>query len=193
MSQEFRVASFGELATLLRSHARIREQRVHTGIRKAAREGRNYIYRETVPVAFGELRSALNVRDTATGAIISADAPHAAAVERGSRPHTPPLEPLIKWVKLRGMQGLTRAGHVISRHVVARDWRKSPARIVASQLKSSERSGAVDVGAPEAIARAIQKAISISGTKPHWFARQSLPEIRRYLDRFVHEQLFKPI
>lgn len=37
-----------------------------------------------------------------TGGYILTDAPHAGVVEMGSRPHTPPLQPLIDWARRHG-------------------------------------------------------------------------------------------
>ena len=196
MAQEFRVKSFAELERLVRGHARQRDERVRIGIRKAAREGRNFVARETVPEAFGELRKALHVVDTRTGAVIVADAPHAAAVEVGSRPHTPPLAPLVAWVKLRGMHGLSKAGKPISNRTrggAMRDPNREAARVVAGQLAGMAKSGAIDIDAPTQIARAIQHAISVNGTKPSWYMRRGLPEVRRALDQFVPAELAKPL
>src|ERR1700723_2746681 len=84
------------------------EKPLNRGLTKSAIDGGHPI-EPNIPVAFAELRGPLHV--DATEALeghvrIVLDAPHACAVEEGSRPHTPPLEPLIAWVKLRGMQGI---------------------------------------------------------------------------------------
>lgn len=190
MSQTIQCRSFAELSTRLRADMRRLEERTRTGVRKAAREGRNHMARDTMPKAFGELIAGLDVSDTANGARITSSAPHSAAVEQGSRPHTPPLEPLIAWVKLRGMQGLQPQGRL---RQLAGTTTASHARAVASQLHKMERNGSLDVDAAEQVARAIQHAISVHGTKPTWFARRALPGIRDALDRFVNEQLARPL
>jgi len=46
---------------------------------------------------------------------------------------------------------------------------------------ASDRDGSNDIEDPVDIARAIQVAISRSGTKPHWYMRDALPEINRIL------------
>src|SRR6185312_2759464 len=110
-------------------------------------------------------------------------APHAGAVEAGSRPHLVPLDALIKWVKLRGMQGLTASGRIRTKR-----WNPegtttfAHARRVASQLKGMESGGSLSIDAPEQIARAIQQAILKKGTKPHWYTAKSMPEIERLLE-----------
>jgi hypothetical protein len=182
--------SFAELATRLSADMRRLEQRTNTGVRKAAREGRNHMARDTMPKAFGELIDSLDVTDTQHGSRITSNAPYSAAVEVGSRPHTPPIEPLIAWVKLRGMQGLQPQGRL---RQLAGTTTTSHARAVASQLRKMERGGSLDVDAAEQVARAIQHAISEHGTKPTWFARRALPGIRDALDRFVRQELAKPL
>lgn len=116
---------------------RAREGRVRNAVRKTARQTRNYVVRE-VPRAFAELAESLHVVDGAAGnSDVVADAPHAAAVENGSRPHTPPLAPLIAWVALRGVQGLSEYGRVKKNRTgygVVKDPRREAARVVATSL-----------------------------------------------------------
>lgn len=196
MTQEITVRDFDELGERLKRDMREVEDRVKLGVRKAAREQRNYMVRETMPKAFGDLISSLMVVDTKTGSNIVADAPYAAAVEIGSRPHTPPLEPLIRWVKLRGMQGLSPTGGVRSAASMAKMGGATTvrhARSVASTIRDMGVGGAVDVDVPEQIARAIQHAISVNGTKPQWYARKSLPQVTKYLDQHIPEQLHRPL
>lgn len=133
---------------------------------------------KNVPIAFGELRASVHGEWTPNGGAASVDAPHAAAVEFGSRPHWVPLEPLIRWVKLRGMQGLSkrrRPGSTTARQSSG----------VASSLKAMVSGGASPVDAPEQIARAIQAAIAKKGTRPHWYVRNTVPAAMRILHREV--------
>jgi hypothetical protein len=51
----------------------------------------------------GELKRSIRTEMTAKGAIVSVDAPHAAWVEYGTRPHRPPLQPMEDWVKQKGI------------------------------------------------------------------------------------------
>lgn len=193
-----------------------KEGNVRTALRKTARQGRNYMARETIPKAFGELRDDAHVVDTTDGANIVCDAPYAAAVEVGSRPHTPPLGPLIAWVTLRGIQGLTKSGGLRKFKAPAPTAQASntraAARSVAMALQARVgRQGAASwrsnaqgrmsaAGGPAedadpatvAVARAIQQGIAKHGTKPSWYARRALPEVRRELDRFVREAMAKP-
>lgn len=181
----------GSIAEALEDLAKHVEQSVRRGVRKAARSAASTIRRD-VPRAFGELADSIHVEDTAgeSHSQIVADAPHAAPIETGSRPHWPPLAPLIAWVRLRGMQGLTKGGGVIrSPRGIQKRIQLSPARQVAQQIAALRKNGATPIDAPEQIARQIQRAIGIKGTKPHWFMRASLPMVRDRLDDFIRAEL----
>jgi hypothetical protein len=54
---------------------------------------------QAAPVDVGSLKSSVRVERDGDSWQIVVDAPHAAAVEVGTRPHTPPLQPLIDWVR----------------------------------------------------------------------------------------------
>ena len=182
MSKVTRVKSFSELRTVLKRDNRRRERRLEQGRKNAARLFVSYL-RPRIPVAFGELRSSVHVE----GTLVVVDAPHAAAVERGSRPHWMPLQPLIEWVKLRGFQGLASPkslarlpGRTTTEH----------ATNVASQLDDQRRGGAGHSGPARPygvdadvvnVAKGIQLAIALKGTKPHWYMRDSLPMAREFL------------
>jgi hypothetical protein len=177
----YRVGSLRELAALLPRHQNDREKRILGAIEATAKVGASIVKRR-VPVALGELRESVHVQ----GSLIVIDAPHAAPVETGSRPHTPPLAPLVAWIKLRSAQGL------LSTRQVGRlpgTTTTDHARSVAAALRGMERNGALDVDAPVRIARAIQQAIAKRGTKPHWYARSSLPAIRALLNTLIKDAL----
>jgi hypothetical protein len=181
MATTFHCGSFQELLQLMHRHDHDRERGIERAVKRAARVGRRVV-QQNIPVAFGELRESVHV----DGTRIVVDAPHAAPVETGSRPHMPPLEPLLNWVKLRAAQGLLterQRGRLPGATTRAR------AEGLAAQIHAMEKDGAVDADAPMRIARAIQQAISRRGTKPHWYARMSLPEIREALDAFIREEL----
>lgn len=171
---------------------RAKQRGAEEAVRKTARDGVKVV-RDQVPVAFSELSDSIHAGSALNGAYIIADAPHAAAVENGSRPHTPPLEPLIRWVKLRGMQGLRSAS------ALRKTRGASHARTVASQLRQlqsrtfSDRSGTGSVYSPvdaaETVARAIQAVIAKRGTKPHAFMLKSLPELQMMLDSNVRKAM----
>jgi hypothetical protein len=162
-----------------------RENRLDDARRRAADKGAQYVRRH-MPVAFGELRDSVHTGPFHT---IVADAPHAAAVERGSRPHTPPLAPLIDWVKLRGMQGLDARGRVNPHRKLTGSTTRYHAARVAGELHAMAQVGAQQVEDAAAIARGIQRAIAAHGTKPHWFMRASIPKVREILAEEVQRAL----
>lgn len=137
------------------------------------------IIRKNTPKAFGHLRDSIHAGSMADVIQTIVSAPHASAVEVGSRPHLVPLGELEKWVRLRGMQALNPK------------FRKSPekhgtstamqSRSVGRQLRAMRVGGATPVDAPLQIAKAIQAAILKAGTMPHWMVRMSLPAIESKL------------
>lgn len=177
--------------TLKRDLRRLQRE-ADRAVRRTSRKAVRVVVRN-IPIAFGELKDSLHAVDLpGPGHIAStiAEAPHAAAVEVGSRPHLVPLDELVKWVKLRGMQGLSKAGRVRSSRWKATGMGVTTAdhaRRVARQLKGMRVNGATPIDAPEQIARAIQQAILHSGTKPHWYMAKSLPEIEAVLDAELHK------
>lgn len=182
----YSVRNASELGRLLARHARARERGLRAAVGQAARNGVSVVKRN-VPVAFGELRESVRPEARASGgAAIVVDAPHAAPVETGSRPHTPPLAPLVAWVRLRGAQGLLTARQIDR---LPGTTTSTSARSIAAAMRGMERGGALDIEAPIRIARAIQQAIARRGTKPHWYARRALPEVRRVLHALIADAL----
>jgi len=109
---------------------------LHRAVDRAAEE-----VRENAPKATGFLRESIH----AVGLKIVCDATYAIYVERGTRPHWPPIAPLIAWVQAKGSIGL---------------------------------SGNQDA---KSIAYAIAHKISIEGTKPTWFMRNSIPLTMKWI------------
>lgn len=114
------------------------------------------ILASVAPVDVGTLKSSMHVEGGIMEPRIVIDAPHAATVELGSRPHVPPLQPLIDWVKRH------RASFGIKGKGTARS--KSTGRLEAS-------------AEVVAIARAIQQKIAREGTKPTFFVRNAIPKL----------------
>lgn len=161
-----------------------REKRIARAISNTTTRGAALV-RRRVPVAFSELRD--SVQHDATR--VFADAPHAAAVENGSRPHWVPLEPLIRWVKLRGMQGLSGrsmkrfSGTTTALHA---------ARMRTLLALSVDKHESTPVDAPMQIAKTIQLAIHAHGTKPHHYMGGSVPGIVDILDEQIKTAVEEP-
>lgn len=188
MSNTVYVRGFEGLAAALARDIPLIRQKTIRGVHQAIVATAHQIAKN-VPIAFGELRTSVHAVIETNGGGANVDAPHAAAVEFGSRPHWVPLEPLIRWVKLRGMQGLSARG--------SSRWGRGPGKTtgehsynVARQLSTMVGSdGAMSIDAPEQIAKAIQLSIAKKGTKPHWYVRQSVPAAMRILHREVSRAL----
>lgn len=193
---ERRFDNLRDFAVQFRRDIRNRTSRVNGAVKKTALQTRNFVARETVPVAFGEVRDSIQATFLSPGnAEVSASSSHAAALEFGSKPHMPPIEAIIAWVKLRGMQGLgatTVAKRASSGRYLGgtvQDWRKSPAKRIAAQLKGMERGGALSVDAPTRLAWQIARGIAKKDTKAQPFMAKAVPFAAAQLDRFVTEAL----
>lgn len=73
-----------------------RPEAVTRGIVSAAMLGAE-VLAKAAPKDLGVLRNSVRAETQQGGAMIVIDAPHAGIVEMGSRPHTPPLQPLLDW------------------------------------------------------------------------------------------------
>lgn len=137
----------GDAAKKIRADARDRGKENAARLLAAAHAGAEIIAR-AAPVDRGTLKSSVHVERLPNGSPrIVIDAPHAMEVELGSRPHTPPLAPLVEWVRRHRLAFGMRA-----------DARGQEADFIA-------------------IARAIQRKIARDGTKPTYFVRNALPRL----------------
>jgi hypothetical protein len=188
MPAVYQVRGMKAFGQLFAKHQKERAKKLLAAVRRAAREAVGIVKRQ-VPVAFGDLRESVEAKNTERGAAIVVDAPHAAAVEVGSRPHTPPLEPLEAWVRLRGMQALLSDRE---RGRLPGTTTKASAEGIGAELAKHVKDGASAADAPRRVAFMIQQKIARTGTMPHWYARASLPDIRRTLDAYMKDALTRP-
>ncbi|MFA7254311.1 MAG: hypothetical protein WC107_07240 [Patescibacteria group bacterium] len=149
---------------------------------------RNAVFSFT-PQCFGHLRNSIGAET-----IVSADQilghiktsiPYALPVELGSKPHWPPLAPLILWVKRK----LGGAGSSM----------RTEAKISAASLRSGGFKGvrAKDMmeGMIEGTARRIQFAIARRGTRAHLMFQKGFDErgptvvamFERAIEKFVEQ------
>ncbi len=154
--------------------------------------------RRRAPKAFGELANSVQAyqRGSNGNPVTSVDAPHAGAVEIGSPPHKPDFERLLAWVKLRGLQGRgvgfsRRTGRGLRKRFPKAWGPTTPfhARNVGSQLKALAAQNIHGDRAAIKVAQAISKGIELHGTRPHWFVRESLGDIREILNSEIHKVL----
>lgn len=151
------------------------------------------------PRAFGGIASGIVGQSMGDkGARVRSTAPHSAAVEVGSRPHFPPIEPIERWVKLRGMQGLEKGSRGAAREMAKRIKRAGES-YEFTEIKRGPNKGAVRrrkvrgtaIDAPREVALAICRAIAARGTKPTWFMQKSVPTIVKILDAHMRSYLAK--
>ncbi len=179
MSQYIKVNGIGNLKAALQRGLKSIRANCDKSVWKTAQDAVRPI-RKRVPVAFGELSSSIQAfpRGKNGNPVTSVDAPHAGSVEAGSRPHTPNWENLLAWVKLRGLQHL--GGGPKKRGPTSGYQVPRIGAMFASHVQGGGSFSPID--AAEQVARAISKGIEKHGTRPHWFVRESLPEIRQILD-----------
>lgn len=185
--------SFAEFRRVFKRDMLKKAKELQKAVHATAKDGLEYIQNNTIPVAFGELRDSGHVETTGVTSKIIFDAPHAAAVENGSRPHCPPLAPLLRWVKHRGIdQGKLAAaarkgGMRITRKGFDRVRRLPGTTTVhhvmslGQQIALMESKGTMPEDAAMQIARAIQAVIAKRGTMPHHYASNAIPWIRARL------------
>ena len=179
------VRSFHVLDRLLERDARARARAVRVGVARTSRQAVK-VLRARVPVAFGELRESVHAATSMVGSQTLVDAPHAVPIEVGARPHWIPIEPLLRWVKLRAAQGLLTPRQVGR---LPGPTTQAHAITMAGALRAMEQADAIAVDAPMRIARAIQAKLAKVGSRPHWYARESLPEIMTILDHEIRRAL----
>jgi hypothetical protein len=97
------------------------ERAVALGLRRAAARGRALLVSRSPVGATGDFRRSWVVEVLEDGSLeVDNTAPHAAIVELGSRPHMPPVEPLIEWcIRKLGMPPAQaqRVGWAIAMHI----------------------------------------------------------------------------
>lgn len=141
----------------------------------------------------GELRSSVDTTFVDDGAIVTVDAPHAGILEYGTRPFTPPLAPLVEWVKRKGFSRPSKTfGPQTQRQTTLRSTLAQYRREArASGLGAREaRVSAEDRMATE-IARAIQRKISQRGIAPRGYFAKAWGRMLADLQRDVHVEIAK--
>lgn len=114
--------------------------------------------RETLPAASGRLRDSLQIslsqEDNTFRAKIRTDLPYALAVEKGTRPHRPPLAPLISWARgTPGLAGSEKDGRRIA-FLVAR-------KITRVGTKGRHTFAEAEENARERLGRAMGEAVKV--------------------------------
>jgi len=140
------------LGATLRAHDHERFEDVRGAMYPAALRGEP-IVAEATPSDRGHARQAWESRVTPEGAALQNDWPYIGILEMGSRPHWPPIMPILRWLVRK--EGLDLAGGSRSFN----DLSEVPSQTYA-------------------VARAIQATIAREGTKPHHMVQNNLPKLR---------------
>lgn len=177
-----------KLGATLRKDLATLHKRTIRAAQGAAEDGRGPV-RQNAPEAFGEIKSGVIAEKLSDGSRIRSSAPHSAAVEEGSRPHMPPIAPILAWVRLRGMQGLTPGPHP-----AAAGGGPSPhPEHVAASIAAHGNGSSTPVDAAHRVAWAIALKIAKHGTKPTFWVAKTLPEIESILDKHMKSSLSQPL
>jgi hypothetical protein len=156
-------------------------KKVDRALYDAAQRGRKLLIERTPLGVSSQMRQAWSAPEkNALGYLVHNDAPHAAIVEFGSRPHMPPVAPLILWVmrvigprlkdemktvKARGIK-LTKKGGT---------WEST------GKGEPATARGALEKAATE-IAWLIAWKIKARGTRAQNIAGGAEPELRRIVE-----------
>lgn len=205
MAREFRI-SIDQLADAMKREIARKQDEVINATQIAARRGEAYLAErsmESPPADQGIFASAWRTDDQDDGAIILNDAPHAAIVEEGSRPHWPRFYPILAWVgRKRGVatHGVRPSGaSSLSRRATQRRASQAagrfkttatPARLksIRSPYDLSDQQIFRDNPALETcrlIALGICRKIAARGTKPRHILRDAQPELERLLQEEI--------
>lgn len=176
--------SLDELGKALTKDLGTLQGRVLKGVEQTADLGKTAAYGRA-PVAFGELREGIEVQGEGRSVKIVSTAPYSAAVEVGSRPHWPPIEPILAWVQLRGTQALdTKASGGAPRGTPDR---------VSKSIAAQGTDHSTPVDAALVVARAICAGIAAHGTAPTHFMLSTVPDVVKILDAYVKSNLSEPL
>lgn len=173
----------------LRADSRKRRTIVKQAMYKAALEGLVIVAADT-PVDRGRLRNAWDVERVDDGADLFNDAPYAGVVEAGSRPHTPPFKPILRWV-VRNF-GLNLEAVMARR--AADQAGADPDQAARQALQNARRSLVGDdtesaSSNARAMAWSIVKNIEENGTEPVHMVKNNLPRLRREVEDAVEDVL----
>lgn len=187
----------GSLGAFIKGSVGKNAKAVQTGVRRGAMRTVALLTRKT-PVDQGIMKNAwkyVEVGGSVGSPVIARvdnSAPHAGIVERGARPHMPPLEPILEWVKR----------HLRSFGLKAPRWRnpktgpwKSAGAYARHDARIRAHAEAVGEFEDEVLklAEAIRWKIFKYGQKGLFIVRNSLDEIREIVNDEVNKALARSL
>lgn len=152
-----------QLGAMLRTDFDQAVERTEFGLYRAALRALPLVV-EATPSDRGLARGGWQVDKVAGGADLRNDAPHAGILEAGSRPHRPPLEPILRWV----------------------------VRVFGIGLEGGRRSYSDESDVPartKAVAWAVTEKIAEHGTEAHWMVRGNMRKLAQYAREEVERML----
>lgn len=161
-----RTVQANQLGAELRAHQEEIFEAGRTGAFRAALRGVRLVAEDT-PVDEGIARSGWQAQRTEDGAELFNDVPYVGVLEMGSRPHRPPLRPILEWV-------VRKFGADLENTKASR--------------RSFEDMGDVSSEAV-GIAMAVVDKIAREGTEPNWMVRNNIPKLTELLQEEVERML----
>lgn len=92
--------TLNQLKRVLKEQPERIKRAINAGIEAGARRGRSHML-DKGPKDQGDYRKSWAVAKGSTGVVLKNDTPYAGVLERGAKPHFPPLAPLTQWVMRR--------------------------------------------------------------------------------------------
>ena len=154
-------------------------ERVTRGLQLGALRAIPLVVKAT-PADRGQARAAWDVLLLPNGANLFNDAPYAGILEAGSRPHRPPLIPILRWVVRKFGLNLEALGETRSSAKTRRS-RKSFQDLSEVPWRTYR------------FALAVVETIERRGTKPHWMIRRNLKRMTAIARTETLKQLHKPL
>lgn len=117
------VVTPGEFAEILRGVPADMQRRSVRALRSTAKRAVGVVVaqiEEAGAVDTGSLKQSVRAESTREGGTVVVDAPHAAFIEYGTRPHRPPLAPIFRWVMRKLQPESEQAGWAIARAIAAK-------------------------------------------------------------------------
>jgi hypothetical protein len=173
------VATFENIESLLAAAVGEASERIVRAHRDAANQAKSHVVSLSSEVAAdqGTFTAAWDVNDEPGGAILLNDAPHAAIVEEGSRPHWPPFWPILEYCARKAKLDYLLAGVA---HVgpLRYDLGDQPIFKAEPSLEALRRK-----------ALGVARAIAARGTKPKYILRDAQPVFAEILREEIESAL----
>lgn len=143
------VVSLNEFARLIRKLPDDAERAIVRGLRSSALRLEGMVPEEISstspfpPQDTGELSRSVRTTRIRKGAVVTVDAPHAPFMEYGTRPHMPPLAPLMEWCLRKRLADNEEEAVQVARRIAKKIARYgiSPRHFMKRALKRLVQSG----------------------------------------------------